>query len=216
MTATDSGGLTDTTYVDVHPNTVEVAIATDPPGLEFTLDGRPFETATKRMVVGTEYVLGAESPQYANGSRFRFAGWSTGAEQQHTFTVPTEDTAVTAQFEELPYPPAPWESTDIGERTQLGLSSFDDGEFTVTGAGWDIWGETDEFHFTHRPLAGDGSITARLISQEHTNPWAKAGVMIKESTAEGSTYAAIAPRPSLSRSAETASPERRPVSSAAS
>ncbi|MFG3339221.1 PQQ-dependent sugar dehydrogenase [Glycomyces sp. NPDC048151] len=195
LTATDSGGLTDTASVDVHPNTVEVAIATDPPGLEFTLDGRPFETATKRMVVGTEYVLGAESPQYAGGSRFQFAGWSTGAEQQHTFTVPGEDTAVTAQFEELPYPPAPWESTDIGERTQLGLSSFDDGEFTVTGAGWDIWGETDEFHFVHRPLAGDGSITARLTSQENTNPWAKAGVMIKESTTEGSTYAAIAVTP---------------------
>nr|BFF23880.1 hypothetical protein GCM10025732_18450 [Glycomyces mayteni] len=90
--------------MDVHPNTVEVSIGTDPPGLEFTLDGRPYEATSKRMVVGTEYVLGAESPQYAEGSRFAFAGWSTGAEQQHVFTVPDEDVSVTAGFAELPYP----------------------------------------------------------------------------------------------------------------
>ncbi|RRR97394.1 PQQ-dependent sugar dehydrogenase [Glycomyces terrestris] len=200
LTATDSGGLTDTASVDVHPNTVEVAIATDPPGLEFTLDGRPLESAAKRMVVGTEYVLGAESPQYAGDDRYRFAGWSTGAGQQHVFTVPAEDTAVTAVFEELPYPPEPWESTDVGERTQLGLSSFDPGgpgggAFAVTGAGWDVWGGTDEFHFVHRALAGDGSITARLTAQGNTNPWAKAGVMVKESAAEGAPYAAIAVTP---------------------
>ncbi|WP_335986014.1 PQQ-dependent sugar dehydrogenase [Glycomyces sp. MUSA5-2] len=195
VTATDSGGLTDTAYVDVHPNTVEVSIGTDPPGLEFTLDGRPYGTAVKRMVVGTEYVLGAESPQYADGSRFAFAGWSTGAEQQHVFTVPDEDVSVTAAFDELPYPPAPWESTDIGERTQLGLSSFEDGEFTVTGAGWDVWDQTDEFHFVHRPLIGDGSITARLTAQEATNPWAKAGIMVKESAEEGAAYAAVAVTP---------------------
>jgi glucose/arabinose dehydrogenase/regulation of enolase protein 1 (concanavalin A-like superfamily) len=195
LTATDSGGLTDTTYVDVHPNTVEVSIDTEPAGLEFTLDGRPYEETTKRMVVGTEYVLGAESPQYAEGSRFEFAGWSTGAEQQHVFTVPDEDVSVTAAFTELPYPPEPWESTDIGERTQLGLSSFDDGEFTVTGAGWDVWDATDEFHFVHRPLVGDGSITARLTSQEATNPWAKAGIMVKEAAEEGATYAAVAVTP---------------------
>ncbi|GAA2292222.1 hypothetical protein GCM10009853_055070 [Glycomyces scopariae] len=200
LTATDSGGLTDTAYVDVHPNTVEVSIATEPAGLEFTLDGRPLESTTKRMVVGTEYVLGAESPQYADGSRFAFAGWSTGAERQHVFTVPGEDAAVTAEFTELPYPPEPWEAADIGERTQLGLTSFDPegpggGAFAVTGAGWDIWDATDEFHFVHRPLVGDGSITARLTAQEATNPWAKAGVMVKESAEEGATYAAIAVTP---------------------
>ncbi|MEU5874540.1 PQQ-dependent sugar dehydrogenase [Glycomyces sp. NPDC047369] len=195
LTATDSGGLTDTVYVDVHPNTVEVSIATDPPGLAFTLDGRPYGSTSKRLVVGTEYALGAESPQYADGTRYRFAGWSTGADRQHVFTVPGEDTAVTAEFEELPVPPEPWEATDVGERTTLGLSSFDDGEFTVSGAGWDVWGGTDEFHFVHQSLVGDGSITARLTGLDAADPWAKAGIMVKESTAEGATYAAVAVTP---------------------
>ncbi|MCG5214061.1 ABC transporter permease subunit [Streptosporangium soli] len=66
----------------------------------------------------------------------------------------------------------------------------------------------DKFYFVHRPLAGDGSITARLTSMTGqirkpdvtpgqrnvvpgVVPWAKAGVMIKESTKQGSAYAAM-------------------------
>ncbi|SDE45633.1 PQQ-dependent sugar dehydrogenase [Glycomyces harbinensis] len=196
LTVTDAGGLTDTAFVDVHPNTVEVSLSADPPGLAFTLDGRPYTgTAVKRMVVGGEYVLDAASPQHAGAERYAFDSWSSGADRHHVFTVPDEDTAVTAHFTELAFPPAPWESTDVGERTQLGLSSYDDGKFTVTGAGWDVWGGTDEFHFVHQPLAGDGQITARLTSQDDTHPWAKAGVMVKESTEEGAKYASIAVTP---------------------
>jgi hypothetical protein len=53
----------------------------------------------------------------------------------------------------------------------------------------------DEFHFVHQPLTGDGSVTAKVLSQtgveEESNEWAKAGVMIKESTEPGSQYAAM-------------------------
>ncbi|GAB4008318.1 hypothetical protein GCM10029992_64380 [Glycomyces albus] len=196
LTVTDSGGLTDTTYVEIFPNLVDVTVAADPPTASFTLDGRPYAgSTTKTMVVGTEYVLDAPSPQYVGDLRYQFDSWSTGAERNHVFTAPETDTTVTAAFTELPYPPDPWASTDVGGRTQLGLSSYDDGVFSVTGAGWDIWDTTDEFHYVHQPLHGDGRITARLISQEDTNPWAKAGVMVKESTAEGATYAAIAVTP---------------------
>jgi ABC-type transport system involved in multi-copper enzyme maturation permease subunit len=65
---------------------------------------------------------------------------------------------------------------------------------------------TDKFYFVHRPLTGDGSITARVTSltglityppPNHDKivpgvvPWAKAGVIVKESTRQGSAYAAI-------------------------
>lgn len=49
----------------------------------------------------------------------------------------------------------------------------------------------DEFHFVHRPLAGDGSVIARVVTQENSHEWAQAGVMIKESTEQGSPYAAL-------------------------
>lgn len=62
---------------------------------------------------------------------------------------------------------------------------------------------TDGSYFVHRPLTGDGSITARVTSltgqyslgpddvHSGTEPWSKGGIMIKENTAHGSTYAAM-------------------------
>jgi hypothetical protein len=49
----------------------------------------------------------------------------------------------------------------------------------------------DRFHFVHRPLTGDGTVTARVSAQRGTSPWAKAGLMLKDGTASGSSYAAI-------------------------
>jgi ABC-type transport system involved in multi-copper enzyme maturation permease subunit len=58
---------------------------------------------------------------------------------------------------------------------------------------------TDSFYFVHRPLAGNGSITVSVSAlradspqgQPATVPWAKAGLIIKASTRQGSPYAAI-------------------------
>jgi regulation of enolase protein 1 (concanavalin A-like superfamily) len=63
---------------------------------------------------------------------------------------------------------------------------------------------TDNFNFAHRPLDGNGSITVRITSlsdadqpgqavgtPEVSQPWAKAGIMIKASTTAGSAYAAV-------------------------
>ncbi len=55
----------------------------------------------------------------------------------------------------------------------------------------------DRFYLVHQPLTGDGGITVRLTSLTADGssgalpPWAKAGVIVKESTAAGSAYAAV-------------------------
>lgn len=61
----------------------------------------------------------------------------------------------------------------------------------------------DSFYFVHRTLTGDGSITVpvhALTSAQDTGPgeraagvppWAKAGIIVKESLAQGSSYAAV-------------------------
>jgi hypothetical protein len=49
----------------------------------------------------------------------------------------------------------------------------------------------DQFHFVHKPLVGDGSITARVVSQRDTGPWAKAGVILKSGTKSGSPDVAL-------------------------
>jgi regulation of enolase protein 1 (concanavalin A-like superfamily) len=56
-------------------------------------------------------------------------------------------------------------------------------------------GVTDVFYFVHQPLTGDGGVTAKVLSQAgvegESHEWAKAGVIIKESTRPGSQYAAM-------------------------
>ncbi|GIJ56553.1 ABC transporter permease subunit [Virgisporangium aurantiacum] len=60
-----------------------------------------------------------------------------------------------------------------------------------TGPNW-----VSQFRFVHQPLTGDGSITARVASQQDTGPLTRAGVMIRSSTEPDSTYAALAVTPS--------------------
>src|SRR6266699_1585915 len=68
---------------------------------------------------------------------------------------------------------------------------------------------TDRFYFVHQPLAGNGSITVRVTSptgllptppagrsapvgtRPGLVPWAKAGIIIKDGTRQGSAYAAV-------------------------
>ena len=61
---------------------------------------------------------------------------------------------------------------------------------TLTGDGTDIWNNSDDFIFAYKTLSGDGSIVARVVSVgTGTNTWAKAGVMIRDSTDGGSSFA---------------------------
>ncbi len=63
------------------------------------------------------------------------------------------------------------------------------GTFTMTASGTDITGVADEFHFAYKKLTGAGSITAKVLSVGNTDPWAKAGVMIRETLDPDSKHA---------------------------
>jgi outer membrane protein assembly factor BamB/regulation of enolase protein 1 (concanavalin A-like superfamily) len=91
--------------------------------------------------------------------------------------------------------PAPWLDNDIGNPAVAGSATASGGTFTVKGAGNDIWGNADQFNYAWQPLNGDGTITAQVTAQANTDPWAKAGVMIKASTTTGSKYAMMAVTP---------------------
>src|SRR5262245_23899992 len=50
---------------------------------------------------------------------------------------------------------------------------------------------TDDFAFVHQPMPGDGTVMARVASQQDSHPWAKAGIIIKDGLTAGSPYAAM-------------------------
>ncbi len=109
-------------------------------------------------------------------------------------TATFDNVSVTAGAALTP-PPAPWTDADVGSPALAGSASYASGLFTVNGSGADIWGGTDQFNYVSQPLTGDGTIVARVTSQTNTDGWAKAGVMIKQSTATGSHYALLAVTP---------------------
>ena len=90
---------------------------------------------------------------------------------------------------------APWMDQDIGNVGAAGSAVFSNGTFTVEGSGVDIWDYQDGFHFVYQPLNGDGAIVARVAGLSNTDPWAKAGVMIRQSTDPGCPCAMMALTP---------------------
>ncbi|MFN3407976.1 MAG: autotransporter-associated beta strand repeat-containing protein [Limisphaerales bacterium] len=93
-------------------------------------------------------------------------------------------------------PPPPWVNEDIGGVGAAGFATFADGTHLIYGAGADIWGTADEFQFVRQTLTGNCDLRARVTLQANTHGFAKAGVMLRNGTAAGATYAAMFITPS--------------------
>jgi hypothetical protein len=91
--------------------------------------------------------------------------------------------------------PAPWTSQDIGAVGLSGSTSYASGVFTVRGAGADIWGTADGFQSVLQPVTGDAQIVVRVASMQNTNTFAKAGVMLRATTAANSAHVILDVRP---------------------
>ena len=65
------------------------------------------------------------------------------------------------------------------------------GQVMMSGSGADIWNTADQFRFACKQLAGNGVIIAKVESVDNTDPWAKGGVMIRESLDPGARFAAV-------------------------
>jgi len=64
------------------------------------------------------------------------------------------------------------------------------GKMNVTGAGTDIESVSDEFTYAYKTISGDGTLTARVVSNgTGTNEWTKGGVMIRDSLNGNSMHA---------------------------
>ena len=98
LTATDSGGLTDTQTLRLDPRTVAVTMRSTPAGLSLTL-GATTATApfTRTVIQDGTTTIAAASPQTLGSTTYIFGSWSDGGARSHTVTV-TADTTFTATF----------------------------------------------------------------------------------------------------------------------
>jgi hypothetical protein len=92
--------------------------------------------------------------------------------------------------------PLPWKSADIGYVYIPGDVCYNNGTYTMTASGSDIWGNADAFHSTFQPVLGSNTvITLRVVSVTATDLWAKAGVMFRANLDPGSPQVLMAITP---------------------
>ena len=90
-------------------------------------------------------------------------------------------------------PPAPWVGTDIGTVLHKGYAEAKDGGIQLNGSGSDLYGGADSAFFLGQPLKGDGTLVAHFTKGlQYVDGWAKAGIMIRESTDPGAPNAFMA------------------------
>jgi hypothetical protein len=65
------------------------------------------------------------------------------------------------------------------------------GVYSVTGAGADIYGNSDQFNYTYKTLNGPGTIVARVTGTQNTNAWFKTGIMFRGSTSPSDVFADV-------------------------
>jgi hypothetical protein len=92
--------------------------------------------------------------------------------------------------------PSGWTDADIGSPGVAGSAGYNNGVFTVSGSGADIWSTSDQFNYASRSAGTNVSVVTRVASINAANAWAKSGAMIRESNAANSSYFAIYVTPS--------------------
>ena len=124
-----------------------------------------------------------------------YVGLPITSHDDTTLATATIDSVAVNQLSTSPPPPptlpAGWANADVGSVGLAGSATYSSGVFTVGASGADIWGAADQFHFAYQPLTGDGTITARVSGLTNTHSWAKAGVMLRDTLADGSAHATM-------------------------
>ncbi len=87
------------------------------------------------------------------------------------------------------------ESGDVGPVNIPGSARFDavTGTYTLTGAGTNMWAETDEFFMTWRETTGDFTLSTDVAFEgEGVNPHRKMGIIVRDGLEGDAVYADVA------------------------
>jgi hypothetical protein len=146
---------------------------------QWTDHGPTEHSGTIAMTAGTRYNIELEYYQVLGGARIALM-WSSPSTAKQL--VPTTQL----------YPAglsSAWAAQDLGSGTKAGSAYVTGDTAVVTGAGGDIFKDVDGGRMLTQALSGDGTIITRVVSMTNTNPWAKAGIMIREGTAANAKHA---------------------------
>lgn len=122
LTVTDSGGRTNTSYVDIQPRKRNLRLHTNVPGLQLKLDGVPvISNFSFASVVGMQRTIEAISPQTLDTTTWNYVKWSDGGAQAHTIITPAAEVTYTATY-----------SSGTPSGTGLACTYYDNSDLTGT------------------------------------------------------------------------------------
>jgi fibronectin type 3 domain-containing protein len=145
------------------------------------VEGKPTDSAEYNLIA----TLGRNATSYRDlglspntSYTYRVRAWNLAGYSDYTQEVTAEtDSALTG-----------WEALDIN--SDGGATTQNGGVMSITGEGWDIWGGNDAFRYVYTKRKNNYiEIFARVLSVQNTHEWAKAGVMIRQSTAKNAKFA---------------------------
>jgi Cellulase (glycosyl hydrolase family 5) len=146
-------------------------------------DGGPYIT------VASPVALSFLDTNLSNGVTYYYVISAVNSNGESANSVQVNVTPNTATL------PMPWMDADVGVASLWsgdagdvgwpGSASFAAGTYTVSGSGIDIWNPADSFHYVFRAESGNCTLIAQVTGLQNgdnnVDPWAKAGVMIRES-----------------------------------
>ena len=182
---TQGGSSSQVSVPGTVPVYLEIGRYTSGPTTTYSAYTSP-DGVTWTLVPGSAQVLTLPQPL--------LAGLAVTSHNQGTGSAVTLDTVAVTPGSFPPSSincPATWSCSDIGAVTPIGGQTTSGATWTLKAGGPDIWGTADAFHFVWQPLAANGSVTTQVTSDAATDPWAKAGVMVRATTDPGSPYYAV-------------------------
>ncbi|MHC4174772.1 MAG: LamG-like jellyroll fold domain-containing protein, partial [Planctomycetota bacterium] len=139
-------------------------------------------------------------PDFLQGEHYAETAIVHGGDQSMPFIFDNSGTATYSEAQRTFNPAQDWTREGV-EALSLWfkgypayVASFVEapaGTYTMAATGTDIWANSDEFHFAYKEISGAGAIIAKVESVENSDPWAKAGVMIRDTLEPDSRNVAV-------------------------
>ena len=141
-------------------------------------DGTPATTTTSNSVQHTYNATGTYSAKVTINDGRGGRTWSTAS-------IAISSGGCTA-------PPSAWTATNVGAGVN-GSTCYASGTFTMSAGGSDLWSTSDDFHFLHQTLTGDGEIVANVanIANPAGAAFSLAAVMMRASLTSNSAHASM-------------------------
>jgi hypothetical protein len=83
-------------------NSYSITFRTEPPGFNVTIDGTSVSTpVVYNWIQGSQHTLSAPDTRYiTTDNQYIFSSWSNGQNREHVYTVPSQNSTVTASYTE--------------------------------------------------------------------------------------------------------------------